>query len=293
MTDGTAGWQPDPTGKHDHRYWDGSQWTDNVADAGVASTDPYDAAATAAGAGAAAAPLDPTVAEPTPAAPEPTAAWSTAPTAPAPPPPYTPADAAGPGDGESNRKLLIGGGVLAAIALAVLLFFALSDDDSGNENTSLSGDVTTSSDGGSTDGAEEDLLALRDECAGGDFPACDDLYFRADLGSDLEKFGSTCGGKADEQGGFCEETNGGRDEFPSDDAGGLTDGLSDGLGDDYEDLLVETYEDMGLTREQAQCLAGKLVEAIEDGLIDETESATEFMAFLSECDVSLEDLGGN
>ena len=35
MTDSTPGWQPDPTGRHDHRYWDGSRWTDDVADAGV------------------------------------------------------------------------------------------------------------------------------------------------------------------------------------------------------------------------------------------------------------------
>ncbi|MGK2949152.1 MAG: DUF2510 domain-containing protein, partial [Acidimicrobiales bacterium] len=48
MTDSTPGWQPDPSGKHDHRYWDGSQWTDNVSDGGVASTDPYDAAGVAA-----------------------------------------------------------------------------------------------------------------------------------------------------------------------------------------------------------------------------------------------------
>ena len=45
MSDNPAGWQPDPTGKHDHRYWDGTQWTENVSDAGVASTDPYEAAA--------------------------------------------------------------------------------------------------------------------------------------------------------------------------------------------------------------------------------------------------------
>lgn len=32
-------WHPDPTGRHDHRWWDGTQWTDHVADAGVASVD--------------------------------------------------------------------------------------------------------------------------------------------------------------------------------------------------------------------------------------------------------------
>ena len=35
-----AGWQADPTGRHEHRYWDGARWTDQVSDAGVASTDP-------------------------------------------------------------------------------------------------------------------------------------------------------------------------------------------------------------------------------------------------------------
>ena len=33
------GWFRDPTGRHDHRWWDGVAWTGHVADAGVASTD--------------------------------------------------------------------------------------------------------------------------------------------------------------------------------------------------------------------------------------------------------------
>ena len=32
-------WHPDPTGRHQHRYWDGSRWTEAVADYGVQSTD--------------------------------------------------------------------------------------------------------------------------------------------------------------------------------------------------------------------------------------------------------------
>jgi len=35
-----AGWFPDPGGGHDHRYWDGTRWTEHVADAGVAAIDP-------------------------------------------------------------------------------------------------------------------------------------------------------------------------------------------------------------------------------------------------------------
>lgn len=38
----TADWHPDPTGRHELRYWDGSQWTEHVVDKGVQSTSPMD-----------------------------------------------------------------------------------------------------------------------------------------------------------------------------------------------------------------------------------------------------------
>jgi hypothetical protein len=34
-----AAWYPDPTRRHESRYWDGAAWTANVADAGVSATD--------------------------------------------------------------------------------------------------------------------------------------------------------------------------------------------------------------------------------------------------------------
>ena len=34
------GWHPDPSGRHELRWWDGTTFTDQVADAGVTSTDP-------------------------------------------------------------------------------------------------------------------------------------------------------------------------------------------------------------------------------------------------------------
>jgi hypothetical protein len=38
-----AGWYPDPRGRHEHRYFDGSTWTDHVADDGRGSMDPVNA----------------------------------------------------------------------------------------------------------------------------------------------------------------------------------------------------------------------------------------------------------
>lgn len=35
-----ANWHPDPTGRHQLRYWDGTAWTDHVSDGGVPSVDP-------------------------------------------------------------------------------------------------------------------------------------------------------------------------------------------------------------------------------------------------------------
>jgi hypothetical protein len=35
-----ASWQRDPSGRHQHRYWDGARWTDHVADNGVTGIDP-------------------------------------------------------------------------------------------------------------------------------------------------------------------------------------------------------------------------------------------------------------
>ncbi len=40
-----ADWYPDPFGRHERRYWNGSEWTEHVASAGRQSTDPPSGAA--------------------------------------------------------------------------------------------------------------------------------------------------------------------------------------------------------------------------------------------------------
>ena len=37
-----AGWHPDPLGRHEYRYWDGSEWTDHVSDGGEQGLDPME-----------------------------------------------------------------------------------------------------------------------------------------------------------------------------------------------------------------------------------------------------------
>lgn len=37
-----ANWHPDPTGRHELRYWDGNAWTAHVSDRGVQGNDPLD-----------------------------------------------------------------------------------------------------------------------------------------------------------------------------------------------------------------------------------------------------------
>jgi hypothetical protein len=34
------GWFPDPSGRHERRYWDGARWTEHVADGQTTATDP-------------------------------------------------------------------------------------------------------------------------------------------------------------------------------------------------------------------------------------------------------------
>jgi len=369
MSENEPGWQPDPTGRFEHRYWDGTQWTDNVANAGVAATDAYTPADAAPPAPEEPpAPVgpeaggwgDPTTQGPvTPA--DPTATW---PASPAPPPPPTfpppaapglggPGGPEGPAAAGSKRNLLIGGGILAAVAAAVVAFLLLGGDDDGDrdrirgemaaqiradsdltnaqaecmadavideigterlkdvdfsaddppedladdffkaalasldkcdidESVFTGGDTSDTTDESAAEGSygsDPDLDELYDRCEDGDYQACDDLYNESPTGSEYEEFGDTCGGRNDPS-GYCVELYG--------DAGG-----DSSIPADFEQQLADVYEStMGLPKEKAECLAGKIADAVSSGDLSEDEAMSEIFSYLEDCDIDMSEISG-
>jgi|CXWL01.1.fsa_nt_gi uncharacterized protein YxjI len=51
MSSTPANWYPDPTNRHQHRYWNGASWTDHVSDNGITGNDPVQGGPAQAGAG--------------------------------------------------------------------------------------------------------------------------------------------------------------------------------------------------------------------------------------------------
>lgn len=309
MTDSTPGWQPDPTGTHDHRYWDGSQWTDNVSDGGVASTDAYEPAVSAGDATVADTPVVAADA-PAPSAPDATAAWPTAsdapaswpttpgaPGAPAPPPPYVPTNPVSSGGGGSKKGLLVGGGILAAVAIAVVAFLALGGGDDESVRTQLASTLQRESNLSDSDAecvADFFVDELGEDAFDGvDFDAAEapeqiDQAFTENGPAAIEKCNideSAFGGSTDTTDTTEGSTDGGH-------SGGLTDSAA--LPDNFEDILADTYEEaFDLSREKAECLAGNLTKAIEDGSLDQEQVMTDFLDYLADCDISMEEIGAN
>lgn len=192
MSTSTPGWNPDPSGRHEYRYWDGSSWTDDVSDHGVTSTDPI---------GPPAAPGAPT--EPSPTTPyEPTQSYGQAPPSgdyypgaggpaggyPVDSPPAGYPAAGGPGAGypaaggpggpgeydpygtgglppatpprKRIPKGLIIGGIIAVLAVIIglALVFAAGDDDdetlTDDETTTTVDDTTDTTAGPTTEATE-------------------------------------------------------------------------------------------------------------------------------------------
>ncbi|MGH9274192.1 MAG: hypothetical protein ACRDZU_06045, partial [Acidimicrobiales bacterium] len=140
------------------------------------------------------------------------------------------------------------------------------------------------SDGGGTYGSDPELDALYDACEDGDYQACDDLYLDSPSGSEYEEFADTCGERNDPA-GYCVD-------IYEDDGGNLPTGGDLPAG--FEQQLADIYESsLGLSQEQAECLAGKLADAVSSGSLSEEEAFSEVFDFLSDCDIDPSEISGN
>jgi Protein of unknown function (DUF2510) len=164
MNSPAPGWHPDPTSRHQYRYWDGARWTDDVADGGVASTDTLHEGP------AATADPNPTASDATQRV-DPTRQY---PVAGQQAPPSTPYDADHDGTGRYGdqygtgeappapvRKrpptaLIAAIAVLAVALIGGLVYFLVRDDDDGpSDNAAAVGDEdTTTTAGENQDGSD-------------------------------------------------------------------------------------------------------------------------------------------
>lgn len=192
----TPGWHPDPTGRHEYRYWDGSTWTQDVSDSGVTAVDPVTPAG---GAG-----TDPTAPVDQTHHADPTQQYAPQPGEPPQPQPggfgvpapgYDPYSSgqvppvqpvrSGPSTG-----LIVG---LAAVAVALIagLVFLLSSDDENDPDTGPISDEAVTDDSSADDTATDDALddAL-DDIAGGDIGGGDGIVELIAAGMEMEADGA-------------------------------------------------------------------------------------------------------
>jgi len=94
-----------------------------------------------------------------------------------------------PGLSTGAMWAIVSGSVVAAIAL-VFVVLSVAGGSSSEEPTAA------------PPGNSSSLDSLWRFCAGGDFQACDDLYFEAPQGSDYQAFGDSCGNR-NEPAGYC------------------------------------------------------------------------------------------
>lgn len=290
MTDKPAGWEPDPTGRFEHRYWDGSAWTGHVSNAGVAATDAFETADVA----------DTTAAVETPDASsaddtlvhrtddtlvDAPVGWA----APVPPiPPAHPTLATNAASGP-RKGVLIGAGILAAVAaLAAGLLLAGGDDGGDEERDRIRRGIT----GAIND--EGDLSAKQANCIADaiiDAVGVDrlkDVDFTAeepptDIEDDVANAAFTSLAKCDIDLSSMMDVDAMDGSAPF--------GAGANLPPGFRDQLAEIYEtSMGLPREKARCLAEKIFSAVESGDMSEAEAMSEFFDYFAECDIDMSEL---
>lgn len=273
MTNIQAGWHPDPAGRHEYRYWDGQQWSDQVSNGGVTASDPLPAApqpeVTAPEPVAAAAPVVPAAAPPTPdptvvsplgapdaptqVAPAP-AGWGPAPQA-GPGGPGMPPGAPAPEKSGPPKGLLIGGAVAIVAVIAIAVFALTRGDDAPAAPAASVGEIPTVTEPELPDTVPQNPSEVLD-----------------DIESFLEDVG------ADSSGGSPTE------DFDLDSAM---------EGFDEVEMLTEIYQGMlGLDAAQAECLANEMMSVLEANPgMDEADLMMDAFGAFDACGISMDQFG--
>ena len=299
MSDQSGSWQPDPFGRHQYRYWNGSEWTDQVSNDGVVSSDPATAdgaAAAGEGAGAGAVPTEPepTAATPGWGAPPPDATTSMPAAEPSPfPPPAFAATAtqATPPKGSSNRLPLVLGGIalLALLGVGAFLLFGGDDDDEPSRADLIAafGDDL----GLSGDEAECVVDALGEDRAA-------DLVDDPDGASEADR---------DAFNAAVEECRGGETSdttATTEDTTDTTEDTTDGTVNDFilESFMQGLMSTGDLTEEQARCVGEEFlsIEGLDlneiaddpNAMFADPEMMSRLLTIFSDCGIDPTQLGG-
>ncbi|MFP4511906.1 MAG: DUF2510 domain-containing protein [Acidimicrobiales bacterium] len=302
MSEQSGSWQPDPFGRHQYRYWDGSQWSDQVSNDGVLSTDPPSAdpggAASAEPAGwGAAGTSDPTAAMPTSPSPPPPGGGG--PGGPAGPPPEQ------PGGSGSNTGAIIGGIVILALIIGALVWFlVLSDDDGVDEEvrgeviSSLRSELGISEDQAGCVADEltdsGDIADIADAIERGDDPTDEQLLVIFDALDECDVDPA----QGDDSTDTTEDDSTATTEDESTDT---TEGADGGSGNMefppamMEMMASEMAAEMGISEDQAECFLTGMLEGFSDeefeDMLSDPDSFTDpdsmGMAFelFEECDI--------
>ena len=174
---------------------------------------------------------------------------------------------------------MIGGAILAAVALAVVAFLALpvtTTSRRAGRRRVRGRPPTTTTRRASLDGPRDvrrRRLRGHATTSTADGSSLRRPLLLGDIGSELEEFGSTCGERSPSLRRFVRGHRRRRGP-PS----------------------PTTYEDDAVgdsaTESRPSAWPSKIAEAIEDGTLTEEQASTEVFDYLADCDISLEEIGG-
>lgn len=299
MSEQNGSWQPDPTGRHQYRWWNGTEWSDQVSDDGNVSSDPVDVGAAGAPTGASDQPIsqEPQPTQATGTGWGETDATTSMPAASS----YQSTTTTEPEKkGGSNTPALIVGGVILLALIGAAAFFLLGGDDDERSRDDLIAavrddlDLTRSEAECVVDEVGEERLGNILDASADDVSSSDRERLNTAVGE--------CTGSGEETSPTTEGTT-----TTTEDIQETTTTTSGGSGGTVPDPFLDAFvtamqSELNLTEAQARCFGEEFL-AIDGldlpGIAADPDSAmgnpallTAMMEIFEECDIDPASLGG-